>query len=178
MIDAKKVCINENLDMLVVPKAAILFLSDKLRNRYSMIVEKKLDIETDRETCKLFNNDSPNIAETIRQLAVFIQKTGYKDVEFRNNPVLKEKTELGQRKIALVDIEDMGNPYSGLFGMAAMHDEVNGKNARNFCDPWSSGLIPLLKKQLNLVAVVTKVAKEADIFLPNAYDHLMNPKAA
>ncbi len=66
-----------------------------------------------------FHDYATSLNEAIRQLAVFICKTGYSDVRWRNIPVLNNSLdENGNRKIALIDIEEMDSPEVGLFGGA------------------------------------------------------------
>ena len=84
----------------------------------NIIVEQKLDIDHDTaDQEEHFEEHATSLNEAIRQLAIFICKTGYADVEWRNNPMLNNSGDtLGRRKIALVDVDGSGFPETGLFG--------------------------------------------------------------
>src|SRR5690606_32895894 len=86
--------------------------------KYDIIAERKLDLNPSESAQEqYFEEYASSLNETIRQLAVFICNTGYSDVEWRNNPVLNNSlNEFGQRKIGLIDIEEMDSKTTGLFG--------------------------------------------------------------
>jgi hypothetical protein len=117
MINALTVCRTHGLGLLVIPNAK-LFTVEVEGKEYEIIAEKKLCLNpTDSAQEKYFEEYASSLNETIRQLAVFICKTGYSDVEWRNNPVLNDvPDQFGCRKIGLIDIEDMGSKTTGLFG--------------------------------------------------------------
>lgn len=109
------------LDRLVIPKTQKL-CSEKTSFR-NVIMEEKLEFNTDFEAQKLtFKSDDPELDEAIKQLALFIIKTGYCDVKAMNNPVIEKD---GIKKIALLDLEHCYRDYrltqrqgiyAGIFG--------------------------------------------------------------
>ncbi len=117
MIRAQTVCRTYALGLLVIPNAK-LFTVDVEGEKYEIIAEKKLDLNPSEDVQELnFEQYASSLNETIRQLAVFICKTGYSDVEWRNNPVLNDAPDqFGCRKIGLINIEEMQSTTIGLFG--------------------------------------------------------------
>jgi hypothetical protein len=117
MIDAQTVVRTHQLGLLIIPHAKLFTVTAK-NEEYEIIAEQKLDINPyERAQEQYFQDYANSLNETIRQLAVFICKTGYSDVELRNNPILNKSVDShGNRKIALIDIEEMDSPTTGLFG--------------------------------------------------------------
>ncbi|MCP5506411.1 MAG: hypothetical protein H7A38_05975 [Chlamydiales bacterium] len=117
MINAQTVCRNYALGLLVIPNAK-LFTVEAEGEKYEIIAEKKLSLNPSESAQEQFFEEyASSLNETIRQLAVFICKTGYSDVEWRNNPVLNDAPDqFGCRKIGLIDIEEMDSTTTGLFG--------------------------------------------------------------
>ncbi len=117
MITAQTVLRTHQLGLLVIPHAK-LFTVTVNGKEHHIIAERKLDInphESMQE--KYYAEYEQSLDEAIRQLAIFITKTGYSDVEWRNNPVLDNSLDAdGNRKIALIDLEEMDDPEIGLFG--------------------------------------------------------------
>lgn len=117
MVNAQTVTRTHQLRLLVIPSAT-LFSVEAENEEYEIIAERKFDInplESAQE--HYFQEHAESLNEAVRQLALFICKTGYSDVEWRNNPVLNDSLdEQGNRKIALIDIEEMECPEIGLFG--------------------------------------------------------------
>ncbi len=110
MLLAQTVCRTHQLGLLKIPHARLI-------GKY--IVEEKLELENASIQEENFKKYASSINETIRQLAVFICKTGFSDVSWRNNPVLSNSGDL--KKIALIDLEEL-NPSEefagiGLFGV-------------------------------------------------------------
>lgn len=116
MIDAQTVLRTHQLGLLVLPHAK-LFEVDADGERYQIIAEEKLDIDMNSSRQEqYFEEYADSLNEAISQLATFICKTGYSDVEYRNNPVLNNSLGAdGHRKIALIDIEEMEDAEEGLF---------------------------------------------------------------
>lgn len=117
IMKARTICKTHDLGLLVIPDTRLF--SIKINSKtYEILAEKKLhlnSIESAQE--EDFEKYAESLNETIRQLAVFICKTGYSDVEWRNNPVISgEPDDFGNRKIALIDIEEMDSKTTGLFG--------------------------------------------------------------
>ncbi len=117
MIKAWTVCRTHALGLLVIPNAK-LFTVEAEGEVYEIIAEKKLDLNPSESAQEqYFEEYASSLNETIKQLAVFICKTGYSDVEWRNNPVLNDAPDqFGRRKIGLIDIEEMRSKKTGLFG--------------------------------------------------------------
>lgn len=117
MLYAQIVVHTHQLGLLVIPKAKLLTIKIEDK-KYKIIAQEKMLInqhEGAQEQYCLEHADSLN--ETIRQLATFICKTGYSDVVWINNPILNNSLdENGNRKIALIDLEEMQDPEIGLFG--------------------------------------------------------------
>lgn len=112
MILAETVVRTHNLGLLVIPRAKYVSWAT-----VDFIVEQKLDFsQTEIKRKALFHENEEATREAIRQLAIFICKTGYNDVEWRNNPILIHDIEGENRKIALIDVEDLKQPAMGLFG--------------------------------------------------------------
>lgn len=111
MIKAEEVCLAHQLGLLVIPHAK-LFTAGSL----TLIAEEHLPL-VDNESAQEEFYKLPNLTEAIRQLATFILKTGFSDVEWRNAPVLDTTADYqGQRRIALVDTEEFDGPQTGIFG--------------------------------------------------------------
>jgi len=113
MIDAKTVCRVNQLGLLIIPNARLFNVE-----KYEIIAEQKLDITPEESAQEqLFEDHADRLDETVRQLAVFIAKTGFSDVEWRNVPVLNDNVDKeGNRKIALIDIEEMDGAKTGILG--------------------------------------------------------------
>ncbi len=117
MIKAQTIVRNHQLGLLVIPNAK-LFKVEAEGEEYEIIAERKVDINPHESAQEQnFHDYATSLNEAIRQLAVFICETGYSDVEWRNIPVLNNSLDKnGNRKIALIDIEEMNSPEVGLFG--------------------------------------------------------------
>ena len=117
MIFAQTVIRTNQLGLLVIPKAK-LFTVDLGGKKYEVIAEQKVDINLYESAQEEYFLDFANsLNETIRQLGFFICKTGYSDVHWVNNPILNNSLdEKGNRKIALIDLEEINDPEVGLFG--------------------------------------------------------------
>ncbi len=117
MIFAKEICLTHDLDQLVIPHAKKLEI--EVENViYSLIAEECLNFKPDEslhEEHYLIHSDDLNRA--IDQLAIFILKTGFNDVTWRNIPVIEEVVDfIGDRRIALIDLEHMGSVRNGFLG--------------------------------------------------------------
>jgi|GEM_PF-6917535 len=117
MINAQTVLRTHQLGLLVLPHAKIFNVKAEGKE-YEIIAEQKVDINPNESAQEqYFEEYADSLNETIRQLAIFICKTGYSDVEWRNNPVLNNSLDgNGNRKIALIDIEEIDSEETGLFG--------------------------------------------------------------
>lgn len=117
MVYAQEVVHSHQLGLLVIPQAKLFTVNFEGKD-YEIIAEQRLGISPDLEIQEQeFQDYADSLNEAIRQLAIFICKTGYNDVEWRNNPVLSNSLDgNGNRKIALIDIESMDSSIEGLFG--------------------------------------------------------------
>ncbi len=116
VIEAQNICREYGLDQLVIPSTSLLSVEFEGK-RYDLTAEEKLDVNTEETTQeKNYEEFAESLNEAISQLAIFICKTGYSDVEWRNNPVLSNSLENGSRKIALLDLEEMSSQDIGLWG--------------------------------------------------------------
>lgn len=117
MINAQTIVRTHQLELLVIPNAK-LFSVNVEGEEHEIIAEQKVDINQHESAQEQYFQDYANsLNKTIRQLAVFICKTGYSDVEWRNIPILNNSLDVnGNRKIALIDIEEMDSQTTGLFG--------------------------------------------------------------
>ena len=117
MVNALTVCRTHQLDLLVIPKAK-LFTVQMEGKKYELIAEQKLDINHEEETQEQYYDDyADSLDKAIRQLAIFICRTGHSQVTWKHNSVLNDSLdEEGNRKFALVDVEKMDDAEVGLFG--------------------------------------------------------------
>ena len=117
IVQAQIVVKEQNLNLLVIPSAKLFTVAVENRT-YEILAEEKLDInpyESRQE--QYFRTCARSLDGAIKQLAEFICKTGYSDVDWRNIPILNNSLDQnGNRQIALVDIEDMNGAETGLFG--------------------------------------------------------------
>jgi hypothetical protein len=113
MVKAVEVCTTNRLDLLVVPHAKKFNV-----NGVTLIAEERLDINQN-ESAQEHLYQLPGLDKTVRQLAIFIAKTGFSDVVWRNIPLVDTASEFqGDRRIALVDLEEMNGAEEGIFGGA------------------------------------------------------------
>lgn len=115
MIKAKEVCLANDLGLLVIPHAKKLEIGGN-----TIIAEESLDFNAEESVQEEFYHIySKDLNETVRQLAIFIAKTGFNDVTPRNIPILNEKVDFrGSRRIALIDLEYMRSSINGFIGDA------------------------------------------------------------
>ncbi len=114
---AIEVCRTYQLGLLVIPRVKLFTVTIK-GEKYVIIAEQKLDINPYESAQEQYYEEfADSLDETIRQLAIFICKTGYRDVAWRNNPILNNSFDTnGNRRFALIDLEDIDDPQIGLFG--------------------------------------------------------------
>lgn len=118
MISAQKIVDEHHLDLLVIPKAK-KFKVEVDGKEYEIIAEQKLDVMQNRPLQEqYFEEHAHQLGEAMRQLAIFICKTGYSDVEWRNNPIVNNSFDAqGNQKVALVDTEHQDDVIEGLYGV-------------------------------------------------------------
>lgn len=114
LVEGKQVCLNEKLNHLVIPQAQ-KFDVEYEGETYSFVVEEKLDCDANEfYQEELYYKNRERLDSVIQQLALFIAKTHFGDVNFRNIPILSSSTESIQ--IGLFDLEDSEGPQIGLLG--------------------------------------------------------------
>lgn len=118
MIHAQTMIRTHGLNFLVIPQAK-MFSIDRNGKNYAVIVERKMDFNPHLAMQdKYFQDYAVTLEEAIRQLAIFICKSGYSDANWTNNPILNNSLDAnGNRKIGLIDLEDFNSPALGLFGL-------------------------------------------------------------
>lgn len=110
MIKARNVCSLYRLGLLVIPQAKKFNVTYKNQS-YSVIAEQYLNIlPTDGLQEDMYFKHAKGLLETMRQIAIFVAKTGFSDVEWRNIPLLDS------RRVALIDLEHMEEVSTGFFG--------------------------------------------------------------
>ena len=111
MVKAKEFCLVHQLSLLVVPHAKKLNVAEM-----TLIAEECVNINQN-ESAQEHLYQLSGLNETARQLATFIAKTGFSDVEWRNMPLVDTAPEFqGNRRVALVDLEEMDGVNTGIFG--------------------------------------------------------------
>jgi len=119
MVKAKEVSLANKLSHLVIPQSSLLTFNFN-DYEYSFIVEEKIEIDGDEKDQKNKHiQHESELTETVRELAIFVAKTGFNDVTWRNIPIIKEKEGFnGSRRVALIDLEHMQSPTNGFIGDA------------------------------------------------------------
>lgn len=114
MIKAIEVCIVNQLDLLHVPQAKKITF-----DKHTLIAEKKLRFNPyENAQENLYDSLANKLNETIRQLQIFITKTGASDISWRNIPILEEDPNYtGPPRIGLIDLEEMEDVQMGLCGL-------------------------------------------------------------
>ncbi len=117
-VRAKTVCRIHDLDLLVIPGVRKFEVKHEGK-KYTVIAEEKVEINPEESVQeKNYHDYADSLDETIRQLTVFICETGFCDMKWQNAPVVEKSLRNGNRKIALIDIEEMESVEGGLFGEA------------------------------------------------------------
>lgn len=117
MVKAKEVCLANDLGLLTIPHAT-KFDVEVSGISYTLIAEESLDFDPNESAHEeLYHKYSTELNETARQLAIFITKTGFNDVTWRNIPIINESAEFrGHRRVALIDLEHMNSAKNGFLG--------------------------------------------------------------
>lgn len=112
MVKGKAVCLAYQLDQLVVPQATTFQQGGK-----TFLVETKIGIPSHTSQQERLYLELPGLEAATQQLATFIAKTGWSDVELRNMLIVDDQHDfVGTRRIALIDLEDMQDAQQGIFG--------------------------------------------------------------
>lgn len=115
MVKAKQVCMEHHLDLLDIPHAKKIEVVVNGRS-YPLIAEEFLHINQDASIQEhLYYMYPERLTETIKQLTLFIAKTHFNDVKWNNIPIMDPDSP-GPLHIALPDLEEMRDPYQGIFG--------------------------------------------------------------
>jgi hypothetical protein len=117
MVKAKGVCLANHLGLLIIPHAK-KFDVEVMGTTYTLIAEESLDFDPDESVHEeLYHKLSTELNETACQLAIFVAKTGFNDVTWRNIPIIDEPAEFrGPRRVALIDLEHMESARNGFLG--------------------------------------------------------------
>lgn len=112
MVKAQKICLIHELGLLIIPHAKLFRVGAQL-----YIAEECLPIQPQESAQERLYTELSGLNETARQLAIFIAKTGFSDVEWRNMPIVDDEPDFpDQRRVALIDLEEMQSAATGIFG--------------------------------------------------------------
>lgn len=112
MIKAEKACLMHQLDLLIIPRGKIVEV-----NGHSFIVQKLTPVDSSEKTQEHLYKTLSHLDETVRQLALFIIKTGFNGTHVRKMPIIDQAPEfVGNRRVALMDLELMDGPEEGIYG--------------------------------------------------------------
>ncbi len=115
MIKAKKVSLINKLNLLVIPKAKLLTLNADERT-FTFLVEERPQFNSDASIQEeLYHLHARELTSAVKQLALFIAKTGFNDAIFRNIPIIEDDLKKPKR-IALIDLEHMSGAIDGMVG--------------------------------------------------------------
>lgn len=116
MVRSLNICRDLGLDKLKIPHAKVIYIKYEGQD-YEILVEEKLDIDSDRDTLyNIYQEKFSHLTTAINQLALFIIKSGFSDVKRSNIPVLKSSMNQDQWVVALPDLEELDDPSVGLYG--------------------------------------------------------------
>jgi Family of unknown function (DUF648) len=155
-IKAKEVCVANQLGLLIIPHAK-KFNVNAQGNTYTFIAEESLNVNANESSQEhLYHTYSTKLNETARQLAIFIARTGFNDVAWRNIPVLNEPQEYsGPRRVGLIDVEHMKSVVNGFTG------DANGSRGLIRCATSEEQIDVIIKEARNQgVAITSKKAQE------------------
>lgn len=159
MVKAKEVCVMSGLNLLVVPHAK-KFIVQADGYDFTFIAEECLNFDSNESAHEeLYHKYSKDLNETARQLAIFVAKTGFNDVAWRNIPIITEAAGFqGPRRVALIDIEHMKSSFEGFMGSVGW----GGNGSRGLIGCVSEEQIDAVIGEARKQGVITeKQAKEA-----------------
>lgn len=120
------------LSHLKVPACQMIPLKIDERS-YDVLVEEKLIFDSSYSfQKKAFTLLDQDTEQAVAQLALFICKSGYSDVEYRNNPIL-DYTLYPSCQIGLIDLEHLESTVWGLFGMNRKKHGIERKGLIGLC---------------------------------------------
>lgn len=145
MVKAKEVCVANQLGLLIIPNAK-KFNVNTQGNTYIFIAEENLKVHANESYQEhLYHTHSTELNKTARQLAIFVAKTGFNDVTWRNIPILNEAPKYsGPRRVGLIDVEHMKSVVNGFKG------DLNG----------SRGLIRCATSEEQIDAIIEEARKQ------------------
>jgi hypothetical protein len=109
----QQVCREHSFDRLIIPEASLVDVTGEI-GTVSMLAQEFIPIEKDPSVLEKQYLTLSEADEAIRQLALFIIKTGFSDVDWRNIPLIYDPI-YGWR-IALIDLDSMDGARYGIFG--------------------------------------------------------------
>jgi hypothetical protein len=156
MVKAKEVCLANDLGLLIIPHAK-KFDVEASGITYTLIAEESLDFDPNESAHEeLYHKYSTELNETARQLAIFVAKTGFNDVTWRNIPLLNESFGFhGPRRVALIDLEHMDSAKNGFLG------DINGSCGLIRCVSEEQIDVVIAEARKQGVAISEEEAKEA-----------------
>lgn len=114
MVRAQEVCMAHQLSLLIIPHAKKIDVDGM-----TIIAEQRFNIQQSESAQEYLYQELSHLDETVRQLAIFILKTGFSDVVWRNMPIINDSPEFqGPRRVVIVDLEEMEGAADGIFGGA------------------------------------------------------------
>lgn len=115
LVQAKHVCMTHQLESLIIPHA-LKFEIEFEGTQYLMLAEEKLDIQANEFYQEnLYCTHIDKLIPIIRQLATFIAKTEFSDVNWRNIPLLNTSLR-NTLQVALFDVDETEGAWTGFFG--------------------------------------------------------------
>jgi hypothetical protein len=119
---SKMICKTNRLGLLMIPEACKFSLAIEredcryVKDEFTFIAERCIDIaHSDHNQERLYAKNKDKMYELIRQLTVFICKSGFSDVAWRNIP-LSNTSLRSALKVVLIDLEEMKSAATGIFG--------------------------------------------------------------
>ncbi len=123
---AREVCQTHHLGLLKIPQAILRQVTvsppSQIQKSITLLLQEKLEIfHGDSMQEVSYETEADRLDKAINQLALFIIKTEFSDVEYRNVPIIKGEADLdGNRRFGLIDLEGFGEGEfditMGLFG--------------------------------------------------------------
>ncbi len=116
IIKGREICLANNLDLLTMPHAKSLSVTASGQT-CQIIAQERLSFNPDDTAQEELYRTSSQLDESMRQLAIFILKSGYSKVHLGNIPILEDGSSPDAPKhIGLIDIEETLSLYDGIFG--------------------------------------------------------------
>jgi len=148
---AKQIIDDMGFKHLRVPQS-VMFETIKRSQKFQILAQEKFTPLLDRTGKPLKPKDANLTDEAVRELVLFILKTGYFDVDNRNLFIVEEK---GERKIAIIDFEyaDVKRLHTAFHG-----GSINGGKTETI-----SGLFKTLPRKSEVINAVLKENGRQDL---------------